>query len=143
MFNKVSKEKIHALEQIIKNQEATIKELNGELEARHSVLFMLEEAVPKEQNERRKYVGDIALFYATIFKEKLKHFRGLQLEELSKYGRSEKVNDIFRANLNCFDLMGKWMDEKTKEHFGDLETMRNSFDTEEEFISNFRKTYEN
>jgi len=33
------------------------------------LLFILEEAIPKSQTERKRYVADCAFFYATIFKK--------------------------------------------------------------------------
>lgn len=141
MFNK-SKEKIHALQEKIKKLEEEQKELKDILYARNSVSFLLEESIPKEQNERKTYMGDIALFYISIFKEKLKHFVGLQMQELSQVGREEKVNEIFRSNINCFNLISEWMEERTKEHLGNLEVMRNSFDEDDKFINNFKETYD-
>jgi|GEM_PF-6873221 len=134
MFKNTSKEKIHTLEE-------EIKSLKNELYAKQSVVFMLEEAIPKEQEARKQYMGDIALFFTSIFKDKLKHLISLQMEELSQVGRTEEINEMFRSNINCFRIIQEWMEEKTKEHLGDLETMRDSFDENEKFISNFKETY--
>ena len=80
------------------------------------LLFILEESIPFAQNERKKYVSDIALFYQTIFKSKLQHFIGLQLEELAQIGRTELGNNVIRANINCFRLVDTWMEKMTNEH---------------------------
>lgn len=115
----------------------TRKEMNEDF------LHMLEESVPTSQNERRKYVADIAFFYATVFQKKLKHFIGLQLEELAQIGRSELGNDIIRSNINCFRLIDEWMQKKTNEHAGNMQDIRNSFSNEKDFIKEIKKTYGN
>lgn len=91
-------------------------------------LFMLDEAIPVEQNQRKKYVSDIALFYGSVFKQKLKHFIGLQLQELAEIGRTELGTNIIRSNINCLRLIDEWFDERSREHFGDLENARISLD---------------
>ena len=104
-------------------------------------LFLLDDPMPKTQTERKKYVSDVALFYQTVFKKKLQHFIGLQLEELAQVGHSEEMYNTFRANINCFRLIDEWMESKTNEHIGDLENLRSQFNSNEEFISNLKKTY--
>jgi hypothetical protein len=63
------------------------------------------------------------------------------MSELAQLGRSERESDIIRSNINCFNLISDWMEERTTEHIGDLETMRNSFDENDKFINNFKETY--
>lgn len=104
---------------------------------------MLEEAIPVAQQERKKYMADVAFFYSTIFKEKIKHFIGLQLEELAQVGRSERMDDMIRANINCFRLIDDWMKEKTSEHIGNLTEIRNSLDQDKDFINKIKEDYEN
>jgi len=127
--------------EIIQALEKKIIELETELKINKGVSFLLEEAIPVEENTRKRYMADVSLFYTMIFKDKLKHFIGLQMQELSMLGRSEKGNDIIRANINCFNLILEWMEEKTNEHLGNLENIRNSFSDNEEFINNIKKTY--
>lgn len=134
MFNKKDKERIQVLEK-------EIKTLKKELEIKNLVSSLLDEAIPKGETERKRYMADISLFYATIFKEKLKHFIGLQMVELSWLGRSEKEYDTIRSNINCFHLINDWMAERTNEHLGNLEELRKKFKDDDEFISNFRNTY--
>jgi len=111
------------------------------LKKNKEITFLLEESIPKDATGRKQYVSDIAYFYATTFKEKLKHFIGLQLIELAQIGRSEKESNIIRANINCFNLIDDWMDKETKEHFGDLEQLRNSFDNNDDFINKLKDEY--
>ena len=132
MFNnKKDKEKI----QILENE---LKELR---EQKTNINFLLEEAIPIIENERKRYLGDIALFYSTTFKNKLKHFIGMQMDSLSQFGRSEKDNDIIKANINAFRLIDEWMLKKTNEHLGNLQEMREMFADDKDFINNFKNTY--
>ena len=103
--------------------------------------FMLNEAIPVNQEERRKYVGDVAFFYLSIFKSKLQHFHGLQLEELAQIGRSERLSDIIRANINSMRLINEWMQFCVSEHQGNLEGIRNALPDSEEFINDIKKKY--
>lgn len=119
-----------------------IEKLKKSLKIKDDFRFMLEESIPKEQNDRKKYVSDIAGFYTIVFKKKLEHFIGLQMKELALIGRDDKLNDIIRSNINCFRLIDEWCLEKTNEHLGNLEEMRASFDDDKDFISNFKKIYE-
>lgn len=105
--------------------------------------FMLNEAIPVSQGERKKYVSDIALFYNTVFKKKLKHFKGLQLEELAQIGRTELGSNIIRSNINCFELIGEWMETMSNEHVGNLEQMRQSFDEGNDIIKDLKDKYQN
>ncbi len=124
---------------------ATIAELENKiriLEAPRKELFALfDDVVPKEQNGRKKYMGDVSLFYTMTFKDKLKHFIGNQLEELAMFGRTDRGSDIIRSNINCFRLIDEWMDKCTNEHLGDLEEMRSRFQDDKTFISEVKKTY--
>lgn len=129
------KEKIQVLQE-------EIKKLKAKLELNNSIGFLLDEAIPEGETKRKRYMADISLFYSTIFRDKLKHFIGLQMEELSKLGRTEKEYEIFRSNINCFHLINDWMELRTNEHLGNLEELRNKFIDDKEFINNFKKTYE-
>jgi len=118
-----------------------IKELEEEVLWKDKLIFSLEDSIPKAQSNRKRYVGDIALFYQSIFKEKLKHFIGDQLEELAQIGRTELSSNIIRSNINCFRLIGDWMELKTNEHIGNVEEMRGRSDTDKDFINNMKTTY--
>jgi hypothetical protein len=102
---------------------------------------MLNGGIPVEQEVRRKYVGDVAFFYGSVFKKKLAHFRYLQLEELSKIGRTEQLNDIIRANINVLNLIDEWMQTMYNEHQGNLEEIRDSFGDDKSFIKVIKKKY--
>jgi|6_EtaG_2_1085325.scaffolds.fasta_scaffold16778_2 hypothetical protein len=128
-------------EEIIQLQNK-IKELEEKLSLKDKLVFMLEESIPKEATARKKYVGDVALFYQSVFKDKLKHFIGEQLLELALIGRTEPMNDIFRSNINCFRIMDEWMQSKTNEYIGDVEEIRKSAENNKDFINNLKKTYE-
>jgi len=125
------REKIAEQEKMIRTLEAPRKEL----------FALFEEAIPKDQNGRKKYMGDVSLFYTTLFKEKLRHFIGDQLNELAKIGRSERGEDMIRSNINCFRLIDEWMEKCTNEHLGDLEEMRNRFQNDKDFTNELKKTY--
>jgi len=120
-----------------------IKELEEELEIKNKLIFALEDSVPKIPTERKKYVADIHFFYATIFKNKIKHFIGMQLEELAQVGRSELGSNILRSNINCFRLIQEWFERMSNEHMGDVEEINNSLDSNKDFINKLKKTYEN
>ncbi len=107
------------------------------------LLFILQEAIPDTQNGRKKYVSDIALFYQTVFKKKLQHFIGLQLEELAQIGRTELGSNIIRSNISCFRLIDEWMEKMTNEHLGNLEEVRESFKEGEDLVNNLKKKYNN
>lgn len=106
-----------------------------------NLLFILEESIPISGTERKKYMADIAFFYAAIFKSKLKHFIGLQLLELSQIGRTEAESNMIRANINCFRLIEDWMEEKTNEHLGNISEIRNSLDDNKDFINKLKEEY--
>lgn len=120
-----------------------IKELEGQLEFKNKLVFLLEESVPKDQQERKKYVGDIAFFHGSVFRNKIQHFIGMQLEELAKIGRPEILDNIIRSNISCFRIIGEWFEEKTNEHLGNLENIRSSFQDDKEFINNIKDKYDN
>lgn len=117
-----------------------IKELEEQLENKNKLVFMLEEAIPEGQEERKQYVADIALFYGKIFKKKLQHFKSLQLVELAPIGRTDYMSNILRSNINCFNVIDEWMEEKTNEHLGNLETIRNSLD-DGTLLDNMKEKY--
>jgi len=119
-----------------------IKDLDHLLDNRR-VYFLLEENIPEGETGRKKYVGDVAYFYSTIFKDKLAHLIGLQMEELSQVGRDVGWYSMIRSNINALRLIDEWSDKMTKEHFGNLEQMRESFDSDKDFISNLKDKYEN
>ncbi len=118
-----------------------IKNLEEQLVIKNKLVSLFEESIPIEGNARKRYVADIALFYQTVFKEKIKHFIGLQMEELAQIGRTESANDIIRANINCFRLIDTWMETKTNEHLGNLEEMRSAFGEGDEFRQKLKETY--
>lgn len=133
-------EKIRRLEEENRNFLKQIEKLEA---PRKELLFILDDAVPKDQNGRKKYMGDVALFYTSTFKEKLKHFIGEQMRSLSKFGRGVgESDDVLRANINCFNLIDEWMEKCTNEHLGNLTEMRNSFGDGKKFISELKKTYD-
>jgi hypothetical protein len=104
-------------------------------------LIMLDEAIPVDQEGRRKYVGDIAFFYGSTFKQKLQHFRGLQLEELARYGVDERTSDFIRSNINVINLIDDWMQKMFNEHEGNLHGIRDALGSDEEFIREINKKY--
>jgi len=108
---------------------------------KNPLMFTLEDSIPIGETDRKKYVSDVAFFYSSIFKEKIKHFIGDQLEELSQVGRTEKGNDIIRSNINCFRLIDEWMERMTNEHIGNLENLKNRVQQGEQFINNFKGEY--
>ena len=104
---------------------------------------MLEDSVPQnDETARRQYVSRVAGFYGGVFKEKLKHFIGMQLEELAMIGRSEVGIDILRSNINCFRLMNTWMLKMTNEHIGNGQEQRSALPTNAEFINKMKKKYD-
>lgn len=124
-----------------------MKKGNGKTEPtnkdKKQITFLLEESIPEAQEERKKYVADIAFFYSTIFKSKLKHFKGMQLQELSYLGRDEEFYHTIRCNINCFNLIDEWMEQKTNEHIGNMQNVRNSLDDNKIIINEFKDKYEN
>jgi len=104
-------------------------------------LFMLEEAIPVAQQERKKYMADITLFYRTVFEKKLQHFIGEQLNELAQIGRTELGTNIIRSNINCFRLIDDWFKEKVSEHIGNITEIRNSLDENESLSKELKEKY--
>jgi len=117
--------------QLNKNKETQEKKL----------LFLLNESIPIGNTERKKYVSDISYFYASIFKDKLQHFIGLQLVELARVGQTELMTQTIRSNINCFRLIDEWMQKMSNEHVGNIEEIRNRFKDNESFINNLKETY--
>lgn len=124
--------------QVLKNE---IEKLKAKIEQMDSIGFLLDEAIPKGETQRKRYMADISLFYSTIFKEKLKHFIGEQMEELSRFGRSREGDDFIRASINVFRLIDEWMLKRTNEHLGNLEELRNKVSDDKEFINKFKTIY--
>jgi len=118
-----------------------IKELEEQLEFKNMLSFVLNDPVPEGETARKKYVSDIALFYQSVFREKLKHFIGLQLEELAQIGRTELSTNVIRANINCFRLIDEWMNAKANEHIGNVEEIRKSLGEDQEFINKMKEDY--
>lgn len=124
--------------QVLKNE---IEKLKTKIEQMDSIGFLLDEAIPKGETQRKRYMADISLFYSTIFKEKLKHFIGMQMEELSRFGRSREGDDFIRASISVFRLIDEWMLIRTNEHLGNLEELRSKVKDDSEFISKFKTIY--
>lgn len=127
-------------QEILQLQEK-IKKLEEQLEFKNQLVFVLNDSTPEAQTERKKYMGEIALFYGSIFKSKIQHFISLQMEELAQIGRTELGTNIIRSNINCFRIIDEWMEKCSNEHFGDLQEARNSFDENSKIINNIKKTY--
>jgi len=107
----------------------------------YRIKFLLEEAIPKSQQERKKYVGDIAYFYSSIFKNKLQHFIGMQLEALATEGRPVVNDQFLRSSISVFRLIDEWMEQKTNEHIGNVTTIRNSLDDDAKFKGELEDKY--
>lgn len=105
--------------------------------------FMLDEAIPTSQSERKRYMSDCAFFYATVFKDKLKHFIGMQLEELALIGRTEQGTNNIRAHISAFRLIDEWFKTNTSEHLGNLEEIRKNLGECEKLSDKIKKLYEN
>ena len=135
------KNKIESLDISLKERDEYIKELESLNKVFNSTSFLLEESIPPGETDRKRYVADIAFFYGSSFKVKLEHFIGMQMIELSQIGRTEKGNDIIRANVNCFRLIDEWCEKMTNEHLGNLEGLRNQFEGDD-FINKMKETYE-
>jgi len=121
--------------------QSKIKELEERLAFKDQLIFTLDDGLPKEQRERKKFVADIAYFYNSAFKKKLQHFIGLQLEELAQIGRTELGSNIIRSNINCFRLIDDWMKDKSNEHVGNMEEIRESFKGDENIINELKEKY--
>ncbi len=71
------------------------------------IFFLLEESIPMSQQERKKYMSDCAFFYSVVFKDKLKHFIGMQLEVLAQEGRPVLSDQFIRSSISVFRLIDK------------------------------------
>lgn len=105
------------------------------------IKFLLNESIPTSQQERKKYVGDIAFFYSSIFKNKLQHFIGLQLESLATEGRPVVSDQFIRSSISVFRLIDEWMETMTNEHIGNVEGIRSSLEQDQEFIKKIKDEY--
>lgn len=113
-------------------------QLNKEKER---ILFLLEESIPEAQQERKKYMADCAFFYSTVFKKKLQHFIGMQLEALATEGRPVVSDQFLRSSISVFRLIDEWFEKMTNEHIGNVNVIRNSLDEDEKFISQLKDKY--
>lgn len=103
------------------------------------IAFILNESIPKAQQERKKYMGDIAFFYSSIFKSKIQHFIGMQLEALAIEGRPVLNDQFIRSSISVFRLIDEWMEERTSEHIGNVTGIRNSLEGDQTFIKNIKE----
>lgn len=132
------KEKSEGLTQLNKK----IKELEEQLEIKNKLLFALQDPIEKlGQVERKQYVSDIALFYSKVMKKKLEHLIGDQLNELALIGRTELGSNIIRSNISCFRLIDEWMEQKSNEHFGNLEEIRESLSDDKLLVKEMNEKY--
>ena len=122
-----------------------MKKGNGKTEPKikdqKQITFLLEEAIPKGQSERKKYMADCAFFYSVVFKKKLQHFIGMQLEVLATEGRPVVSDQFIRSSISVFRLIDEWFQKMETEHIGNVEEIRNSFENDKEFINNIKITY--
>ncbi len=109
-------------------------------DVRSKIKYTLTESIPKAEQERKKYMSDIAAFYAIVFKKKLESMIGSQYQALALLGKTDREYDQFRMNINCF-LIEEWFEDCTNEHLGDLEEMRKAAGNNDDFISNMKETY--
>lgn len=105
------------------------------------IIFLLEESMPEQQQERKKYVADIAFFYSTIFKKKLQHFIGMQLEALATEGRPVVNDQFLRSSISVFRLIDEWMEKQTNEHIGNVNNIRNSLNDDNKFKEILKDKY--
>ena len=117
---------IEKSKEILQLQKENI-ELKAKLEIKNKLVFIFDESIPEEAGKRRAYVSSVAGFYGTLFEKKIKHFIGLQMEELAQIGRTELSTNIIRANINCLRIIDEWMLKMTNEHLGDLNKIRDSY----------------
>lgn len=125
------------------NKKEREKPNQEEKQINEKLIFMMNEAIPTSQQDRKKYVGDVAFFYNTIFRKKLQHFIGLQLEELAVIGRTELGNNILRSNISCFRLIDDWCKEMLNEHLSNMNQVRQSFGEDKNIIKDLKDKYEN
>lgn len=105
------------------------------------LLFTFNESIPTNITERKKFVADCTFFYVTLFKKQIQFFRGEQLLELSKIGRTEELNNVIRANINCFNLLDTFFEKMQNEHLSNMNEIRNGFDNEKDFLEKIKKEY--
>lgn len=125
-----------------KKLEQENEKLKKELELvkfQRSIVISLEELIPLSQNERKEYVGRIAVFYRTVFKDKIQHFISEQLKALSRLGLTSQEEMILRSNINCFQLIDEWCESKSNEHYGNLIEAKNQSDSVFDVISNIKE----
>lgn len=115
--------------------------LKGEIEARSSIKASFEDSIPKDQTGRKNYVSQIAAFYGVIFKEQLRTMVGQQLQMLSRVGLTKQEEDIFRSNINCLHLINEWCEERTNEHLGNLQNLREQLEDSSDITSEIRDKY--
>lgn len=105
------------------------------------ITFLLEESIPKSQQERKKYMADCAFFYNVVFKDKLKHFIGMQLEALAQEGRPVVSDQFLRSSISVFRLIDEWFLKMESEHIGNINEIRNSLDDNKIIINKMNETY--
>ena len=127
MTNKTMREK--------PNQKTKKEDINSNLK------ITFESVIPKSQGDRKRFVADCTFFYITVFKKQLEYFRGEQLLELAKIGRTEELNNIIRANINCFNLIDTFFEKMQNEHESNLTEIRDSFRQGDEVINSLKKKY--
>lgn len=136
MFGK-TKEK----DKIIADQRKALDLLTKQLSFVKKFESMLEENIPKEKNKRIAYMGDVALFYQKIFKNKIAHFITLQKDMLAVIGLTEAEYSLYRSNINCFHLIDDWMRKCDIEYSSEMEIKSRMASGESEnidFINNIK-----
>lgn len=142
MFNFLKrKERIQDENKEIEKLKERIKELEDLLNARLSVKASMDNGIPRKTTERKQYVAQVALFYS-VFKKVIENFIYLQHKELQIWGRSEKVYDFYRANINVFNLIDEWMQERVNEHFAYLQEGKTEQEKNEELINNMKHKFD-
>lgn len=141
MFNQKLKIEIGQLKDENENLKNKLAVLQKEIAIRRSVVDLMSEAIPKEQQSRRGYMQAVAAFYGTAFKDKLAHLIYQQKDTLSRLGLTKQEEDIFRSNINCLNLIDEWFEARTNEYLGDLHQVRENLDQDGEFINNIKDKY--
>lgn len=145
MFRKKEIQSLNTRIEDLKKEVKTLSKENNSLKndrgKNREFLHMLDESIPKEEIARKKYMGDVTAFHQLAFKEKLKHFISMQYEELGRLGHTDKEYELYRSNINCFFLIDEWMLKCTREHLGDLATMRQKAVSDDEFITKMKDLY--
>ncbi len=107
--------------------EEKIKKLEQEKEElllKRSLFEFFDDPIPKNQDDRKKYMSDVAFAY-TIMRDKLRHFIQLEKNALAEVGYPAEQYRIYRSNIYCFTVFDQWMERCTNEHLGDLQEARN------------------